>query len=202
MWNRQEGKCGCCGDDLKEEVDIEYHHILNYKDGGASIVENGVMLCEKCHLHCHNYDFKKSVLIFRAEFGYANWDENQFYKGRKKGKEVEFTKKTLDTFDKQYEGAKMQQDNYENHIRMLENFKQNLLALKRHTLVIRDKYKKQIDVMESAGFVENIITPLRNRYQIFSSKIDEIDRQLEQHNQKIEIQKEALNTLIAIARMN
>jgi len=31
-------------------------------------------------------------------------------------------------------------------------------------------------------------------------QVEEIDRQLVQHNQKIEIQKEALNTLRAIAR--
>lgn len=102
----------------------------------------------------------------------------------------------------QTKGVSMQKDNYENHIRMLKDFKQNLLALKRHIQVIKEKYKKQIDVMESAGFVENIISPLRNKYQIFSSKIDEVDRQLAQHDQKIEMQTEALNALRAIARIN
>ena len=85
---------------------------------------------------------------------------------------------------------------------MLKDFKQNLLALKRHIQVIKEKYKEQINAMERAGFVENIINPLRNKYQIFSSKIDDIDRQLAKHDQKIEMQTEALNTLRAIARMN
>jgi hypothetical protein len=56
--------------------------------------------------------------------------------------------------------------------------------------------------MESAEFVEDIIIPLRNKYQIFSLKIDEVDRQLAQHEQKIEMQAETLNALRVIARMN
>ena len=102
----------------------------------------------------------------------------------------------------QTKGASVQKDNYENHIRMLKDFKQNLLALKRHIQVIKEKYKKQIDAMESAGFMKETVSPLRNKYQIFSSKIDDIDRQLAQHDQKIEMQTEALNALRAIARMN
>ncbi len=31
-------------------------------------------------------------------------------------------------------------------------------------------------MMANAGFVTNITQPLQNRYQIFSSKIDDIDR--------------------------
>jgi len=199
---RQNGKCGNCGKNLAEATKIELHHVLNQKDGGAGIVENAVMLCGECHLHIHNNNFQESILIFRNEFKYANWDKNSEYKGRKKGKEVEFTKKTLDEWDKQYKGASMQKDNYENHLRMLKDFKQNLQVLKRHIEIIREKYKKQIDAMESAGFVEDIINPLRNKYQVFSSKIDEVDRQLAQHDQKIELQTEALNTLKVIARMN
>lgn len=102
----------------------------------------------------------------------------------------------------QNRGANMQQDNYENHIGMLKDFKENLLALKRHMQVIKEKYKRQIDAMESAGFVEDITIPLRNKYQVFSSKIDEVDRQLAQHEQKIEMQTEALNALRSTARIN
>ena len=102
----------------------------------------------------------------------------------------------------QNRGVEMQKDSYENHILMLETFKQNLQELKRHLELLREQYKKQIDVMENAGFVQNIIEPLRNKYQIFSAKIDEIDRQLAQHDQKIEIQIEAFNSLRATARIN
>ena len=202
IWHRQNGCCGNCGQNLSNETDIEYHHVLNYKDGGASIVENAVMLCELCHLHCHDYDYKKSVFVFRQQFTYANWPANRDYKGRKKGKQVTATRKMLTALDHQYQGDRMQVDNYENHIRMLVDFEKNLLALKRHLQVIREQYQKQINAMESAGFVENIISPLRTKYQIFSRKIDELDQQLQQHQQKIAKQNEALKTLSAIARMN
>jgi predicted RNase H-like nuclease (RuvC/YqgF family) len=99
-------------------------------------------------------------------------------------------------------GGSMKKDKYANHIQMLKDFKQNLLTLKRNIQGIREKYKKQIDTMENSGFMEETITPLRNKYQVFSSKIDEINRQLARHNQKIEMQTEALDALRAIARMN
>lgn len=203
IWNRQKGLCGSCSQNLFDEVDIEYHHILNYKDGGASIVENAVMLCEGCHLHCHDYNFRKSVLIYRAEFKYANWEENSFYKGRKKGKEVEFTKKTLDDFDKHYEGKNMQEkDSIENHIRMLNKFKENLLTLKPKIIMLRDEYKKQIDIMENAGFFVDIITPLRNKHQAFSSKVVDIDNQLRKQDLIIERMVGILNRARARMREN
>ena len=99
-------------------------------------------------------------------------------------------------------GGTMQQDNFENHVRMLKDFKQDLLALQREMKIIRDKYLKQINMMESAGFVTNITKPLKNRYQIFSSKIDDIDRQLTRYDQKIEIQIDSLYNSIARARIN
>jgi predicted nucleic acid-binding Zn-ribbon protein len=199
---RQNGKCGNCGKDLAEATKIELHHVLNQKDGGAVIVENAVMLCGECHLHIHNNNFQESILIFRSEFKYANWDKNSEYKGRKKGKEVEFTKKILDEFDKQYKGANMQQDSYANHIQMLIDFQKNLQPLRQYLNDLREKYRKQIDVMENAGFMEETITPLRQKYQAFSSKINEIDRQLIQHNQEIDRHKEELYKQIATARIN
>ena len=57
-------------------------------------------------------------------------------------------------------------------------------------------------MMENAGFITNIIEPLRNKYQTFSLKIEEIDRQLKRYDQKIEIQIESLNSAIARARIN
>jgi len=118
------------------------------------------------------------------------------------GKSTTITTDTQDDVYNILNGAGMKKDNYANHIQMLKDAKQDLLVFKRHIQKIRDKYKNQIDTMENSGFVKNIITPLRNKYQIFSSKIDEIDRQLAQHDQKIEKQIEALDTLRAIARIN
>ncbi len=115
-------------------------------------------------------------------------------------------KTTIETQDNVFNiinhGATMQKDNLENHVRMLKDFKQDLLSLQQEMKIIRDKYKKQIDMMENAGFVTNIIEPLRNKYQTFSLKIEEIDRQLKGYDQKIEIQIERLHSAIARARIN
>ena len=115
-------------------------------------------------------------------------------------------KTTIETQDNVFNiinhGATMEKDNLENHVRMLKDFKQDLLSLQREMKIIRDKYKKQIDMMENAGFVTNIIEPLRNKYQTFSLKIEEIDRQLKRYDQKIEIQIERLHSAIARARIN
>ena len=195
---RQKARCGNCGKHLQDEPDIEFHHLLKQQEGGAGIVENCVLLCAACHLHIHNHNFKQPLFVYRHEFIYANWQGNKDYKGRKKGKSVEFTKDRLAELDQQR--AIMQIDHYENHLRMLEDFKQNLLTLRRYNIEIRDKYKQQLDRMEGAGFVQNIIQPLRDKYQIFAVKIEEIERLMQQHEQKIEMQKQALNTLREIAR--
>ena len=70
----------------------------------------------------------------------------------------------------QTKGASMQKDSYANHISMLENFKESLQGLKREIQLVEEQYKKQIDTMESAGFMEKTVAPLRNKYQTFSSK--------------------------------
>lgn len=197
---RQNGKCGSCGIDLKyEEVEaIHLHHVLNKKDGGAGVVENGVILCSKCHIHVHNYNTKQSVFVFRKEFKYANWDRNTQYRGRKKGKEVEFTKKTLDRLDKI--GEKMSNQNYESHLQMINELKQTLSALQNTMNHIKEKYKRQIDTMESATFMDNYIRPLRNKYGEFSNIIETLEKMIDEHKQQISLHEDSLEHLIADAR--
>jgi len=197
---RQDGRCGNCGIDLKdEEVEaIHLHHVLNKKDGGAGVVENGVILCAKCHTHVHNYNTKQSVFVFRKEFKYANWDRNMQYKGRKKGKEVEFTQKTLDRLDKI--GEKMSNQNYESHLQMINELKQTLSVLQNTMMSIKEKYKRQIDIMESATFMDNYIRPLRNKYGEFSNIIETLDKMIDEHKQQISLHEDSLEHLIADAR--
>lgn len=98
------------------------------------------------------------------------------------------------------QGTHMGTDNYENHIRMLESFKHNLHALKQQTITTKEHYAKQLLSMESAGFVENITHPLQQKYQLFASKIDALNSLIDEHNRKIEVQKESLQQLSQIAR--
>ena len=197
---RQDGRCGNCGIDLKdEEVEaIHLHHVLNKKDGGAGVVENGVILCAKCHTHVHNYNTKQSIFVFRKAFKYANWDRNSQYKGRKKGKEVEFTKETLEKLDKI--GEKMGNQNYESHLRMINELKQTLSVLQNRVQEIKEKYKQQIDAMESATFMDNYIKPLRNKYGAFSNLIEALNKMIDQHKQQISQHEESLEYLISSAK--
>jgi len=196
IWSRQKGICGICGADLSDEVDIEYHHVLNCKDGGMGIVENAVMLCEVCHLHCHDNDFKKPVLVFRTEFKYANWEENSYYRGRKKGKEVEFTKKTLDEFDKQGEKIIMEDNSYEKHLAMLVGFRQQLKVLKGQIEQTAEQYRVQINGMEKAGFMKNHIEPLRTRYATFRVRVEELEDLIVMQTRKITQHEEIIQGLI------
>lgn len=96
----------------------------------------------------------------------------------------------------------MATDNYENHLRALEYFRNNLRSLKQYTIIARDNYAKQLLAMEGAGFVENITRPLQNKYQLFSNKLEQLNTLIDEHDRKIVIQKEALEQLAQIARMN
>lgn len=96
----------------------------------------------------------------------------------------------------------MSVDSYENHLRALESFRTNLSALKRYTSTIKEQYARQLLAMENAGFVQNITQPLQNKYQLFSTKLDQLDALIDEHNCKINIQKEALEQLTLMARMN
>ena len=93
-------------------------------------------------------------------------------------------------------------DNYENHLRALDDFRNSLRALKQYTLTARDNHAKQLMAMESAGFVQNITQPLLNKYTLFSHKFDAINQLIDAHDNKLIIQKEALEQLAQIARMN
>ena len=54
LFKRQDGICPDCGKpfDIKK---MQAHHVQAWADGGTTELDNGVMLCEKCHKKRHNY---------------------------------------------------------------------------------------------------------------------------------------------------
>jgi len=96
----------------------------------------------------------------------------------------------------------MATDNYENHIYALEDFRNNLKSLKQYTIIARDNYAKQLLAMENAKFMENYTRQLMNKYELFSYKVDAINQLIDEHDRKLTIQKEALEQLAQMARMN
>lgn len=101
----------------------------------------------------------------------------------------------------QQTGASMlDNDRYENHLRMLNEVRQNLVALKRYISERRDEYKQQINVASGAGFMQNIVDQLNEKYQQFSQKVDNITALLERHDSYIEKQEANIQRLIAFAQ--
>ncbi|NOQ35412.1 MAG: hypothetical protein GQ569_05890 [Methylococcaceae bacterium] len=81
IFERQRGQCGYCACSMTDEADSGfYHHVLRHHDGGATNLENGVLLCGGCHLFVHAGNTKIEVTMPRVKFKYANWEENPIYK--------------------------------------------------------------------------------------------------------------------------
>lgn len=54
MYKKQEGICPDCGKQITFKQ-MHAHHILPYMAGGRTEIDNGVMLCSKCHTARHAY---------------------------------------------------------------------------------------------------------------------------------------------------
>jgi hypothetical protein len=94
----------------------------------------------------------------------------------------------------------LDKDRYENHLRMLNEVRQNLIALKRYLNERRVEYKQQINVAGNAGFVQNIVNELDTKYQNFSEKIDNLISLLDKHDTYIQKQEANIQRLIAAAQ--
>ncbi len=91
-------------------------------------------------------------------------------------------------------------DSYTNHLRMLNEVKQQLSALKRYMIEMREKYKRQIDVAESTGFMQDYTNQLKEKYQRFSQKVDDITSLMQRHDSQIAQQEAVIQRLIEVAR--
>ncbi len=58
MWQRQNGRCPMCHEDLTEERGWENHHVIWRVFGGTDDTNNRVLLHPNCHRQVHNPDFQ------------------------------------------------------------------------------------------------------------------------------------------------
>ena len=86
-------------------------------------------------------------------------------------------------------------DNYTQHLRMLEEFKTNLLKLKPRLDEIEYKYKRQIDAAEATGFMVDYVKQLKEKQSQFSSKIDHLKRLIDRQSMKISNQEQLIRKL-------
>ena len=100
----------------------------------------------------------------------------------------------------QTKGTGMANDSYDNQLRMLDDFGRNLVALRASMIGLRDKYKRQIDAMQNAGFMQEYISVLQTKYYGLSSKIDDMNDMIDQQNRKLNNHKDIINNLKSMAR--
>lgn len=86
-------------------------------------------------------------------------------------------------------------DNYTQHLRMLEEFKTNLLKLKPRLDEIEYKYKTQIDSAEATGFMVDYVKQLKEKQSRLSSKIDKLKRLIDRQSMKIRNQEQLIRKL-------
>ena len=91
-------------------------------------------------------------------------------------------------------------DNYDNHLRMLEEAKTVLASLKRYLFEIEAKYKRQIEAAEGAGFVQNYTDPLKEKQQRFAAKVEHLTAMIEQHTSRIDQQEQVIHSLKSLAQ--
>lgn len=99
------------------------------------------------------------------------------------------------------QGEKMSSNqNYEYHLQLLDELQRNLNNLKPKVDELREKYNNQLNTMHSAGFLDDYINPLKERYMVFKSKIEELQNLIDEHKRKISILEEATRDSQARAR--
>ncbi|MDQ7084953.1 MAG: hypothetical protein Q9M36_08465 [Sulfurovum sp.] len=98
------------------------------------------------------------------------------------------------------QGATVNNRSYESHLQMVNQLKERLTALQNKIESLKENYKKQIDAMENASFMDNYITPLRGKYSEFSQIIDTVQSMIDEHKSQIALHEEALEQLIEDGR--
>lgn len=93
------------------------------------------------------------------------------------------------------QGGNMRVDSYEDLLRVLEETKENMLSLINPLQMMVDRYQKQIDLAQSAGFMTNIVERLKSKQRMFSKKIDDTVILVKRHEQTIEKHKEKIEYL-------
>lgn len=77
------------------------------------------------------------------------------------------------------------QDSYQNQLRLIRHARNNLQTFRRQLYDLSQRYQQQIRAAESAGYMQDMIEPLRKRYSQFAVKIDQLDNMISKHDNLI-----------------
>ena len=135
IWLRQNGQCGDCGRHIKQ-IEHQYHHILRWKDGGETSIDNAVLICNECHKTAHNNaKFQQSITISHNDFRYANFS----------GSGESMYAENYDNILSEINNLQNQQSNENNIFQGQKSFNENLRGIinKVKSLPLTKDYKKQ-----------------------------------------------------------
>ena len=135
IWLRQNGQCGDCGRHIKQ-VEHQYHHILRWKDGGETSIDNAVLICNEYHKSAHNNaKFQQSITISHDDFRYANFS----------GSGESIYAQELDNGKKEVNNLQNQQSNENDIFQGQKSFNENLRGVinKVKSLALTRDDKKQ-----------------------------------------------------------
>ena len=75
-WDRQDGLCGLCGEEL-EDYAYEAHHMKRVADGGTDDVDNIVLLCSREeHLDSHGGNWRNQLETDESFYPFFNGKED------------------------------------------------------------------------------------------------------------------------------
>jgi len=90
--------------------------------------------------------------------------------------------------------------NFEYHLNLLNNLKQELNDLQSYLNDIVEQYKSQIQKLESSGFAKNFSEPMYNKFANFEARINDLQNLIIKHKQIIQEQENKLLNIIQSAR--
>jgi len=90
--------------------------------------------------------------------------------------------------------------NFEYHLNLLNNLKQELNNLQLYLNDMVEQYKSQIQKLESSGFAKNFSEPMQNKFANFEARINDLQNLIIKHKQIIQEQEYKLQSIIQSAR--
>jgi len=89
--------------------------------------------------------------------------------------------------------------NYKYHLQLLDGLQKELNSLKLFINEIEENYNNQINSMHSAGFYDDYINTLKQKYLVFKSRMQELQNLIDEHKGKISKIEQDIEELIITA---
>lgn len=127
------------------------------------------------------------------------WNFNNSYESFAKNYDIGYTDGQRVKHEIYTKGGNMSENTYTYQLQILHNARNNLEALKKKMLIVRDQYERQIQAAKNAGFMEDYIEQLRAKFSMFSQRIDDTQNLISRHEDRIDDHERIIRDLISQA---